>query len=83
MNTDEPCAGKYYQRWTEPPDEYYSTGQGDNAIQSYNYRLALTYNKSNMTQIAKPATYNRDEFIDLIDDCSPGTFRWTADADGV
>ena len=70
----EPCAGKYYQRWTEPPDEYYSTGQGDNAIQSYNYRLALTYNKSNMTQIEKPATYNRDEFIDLIDDVRLGRF---------
>ena len=39
---DEPCAGKFYQRWNAPVDEYYSTGQGDNAIQSYNYRLPLT-----------------------------------------
>ena len=36
----EPCAGKFYQRWDAPVDEYYSTGQADNAIQSYNYRLA-------------------------------------------
>ena len=70
----EPCAGKYYQRWTEPPDLYYSTGQGDNAIQSYNYRLALTNNPANMTQIKKPATYNRDEFVDLIDDVRLGRF---------
>ena len=70
----EPCAGKYYQRWTEPPDEYYSTGQGDNAVQSYNYRLALTYDKSNMSKIEKPATYNREEYIDLIDDLRLGRF---------
>ena len=64
----EPCAGKYYQRWTEPPDAYYSTGKGDNAVQSYNYRLALTNDPANMTRIEKPASYNRDEYTDLIDD---------------
>ena len=70
----EPCAGKYYQRWTEPPDLYYSTGQGDNAVQSYNYRLALTNDPANKTRIEKPATYNRDEFVDLIDDVRLGRF---------
>ena len=70
----EPCAGKYYQRWTEPPDLYYSTGQGDNAIQSYNYRLALTKNPANMTAIKKPPTYNRDEYFELIDDVRLGRF---------
>lgn len=64
----EPCAGKFYQRWGAPVDEVYSTGQGDNAIQSYNYRLPLTKDKSNMTRIQKPATYNRDEYVTLIDD---------------
>ena len=70
----EPCAGKYYQRWTEPPDLYYSTGQGDNAVQSYNYRLALTNNPANMTRIEKPASFNRDEYVDLIDDVRLGRF---------
>ncbi|MCY3796784.1 MAG: FAD-dependent oxidoreductase [Chloroflexi bacterium] len=64
----EPCAGKFYQRWDAPVDEYYSTGQADNAIQSYNYRLPLTTVESNMTPIEKPATYNRDEYLSLIDD---------------
>ena len=64
----EPCAGKFYQRWDAPVDEYYSTGQGDNAIQSYNYRLPLTTVESNMTCIEKPPTYNRDEYVSLIDD---------------
>ena len=64
----EPCAGKFYQRWRAPVDEYYSTGQGDNAIQSYNYRLPLTTNEANLRRIEKPATYNRDEYVSLIDD---------------
>ena len=65
---DEPCAGKFYQRWDAPVDEYYSTGKGDNAIQSYNYRLPLTTVQSNMIRIKKPATYNRNEYLSLIDD---------------
>ena len=65
---NEPCAGKFYQRWQAAPDPYYSTGQGDNAIQSYNYRLALTTNQSNTTKIEKPEAYNRAEYLSLIDD---------------
>ncbi|MDE2777958.1 MAG: FAD-dependent oxidoreductase [Chloroflexota bacterium] len=65
---NEPCAGKFYQRWDDPVDGYYSTGQADNAIQSYNYRLPLTTDKSNMTRIDKPPSYNRDEYLSLIDD---------------
>lgn len=64
----EPCAGKFYQRWDAPVDEYYSTGQADNAIQSYNYRLPLTTDTANMTRIGKPESYNRDEYRSLIDD---------------
>ncbi len=64
----EPCAGKFYQRWDAPVDEYYSTGQADNAIQSYNYRLPLTTDRANMTRIGKPATYQRGEYVSLIDD---------------
>ncbi len=64
----EPCAGKFYQRWGAPVDERYSTGQGDNAIQSYNYRLPLTTDQANMRRIEKPATYNRAEYLSLADD---------------
>ena len=65
---DEPCAGKFYQRWNAPVDDHFSTGVGDNAVQSYNYRLCLTTDRGNMRRIEKPATYNRDEYMDLIDD---------------
>ncbi len=64
----EPCAGKFYQRWGAPVDERYSTGQADNAVQSYNYRLPLTTNPANLRRIEKPATYNRDEYLSLVDD---------------
>ena len=64
----EPCAGKLYQRWNAPVDKYYSTGQGDNAVQSYNYRLPLTKSPDNLTKIEKPATYKREEYVSLIDD---------------
>ena len=64
----EPCAGKFYQRWRAPVDEFYTTGQSDNAIQSYNYRLPLTTDKANMRRIEKPATYNRDEYLSLAED---------------
>ena len=65
---NEPCAGKLYKRWRADPDPTFSTGQGDNAIQSYNYRLPLTYNPGNQVPIEKPATYNREEYVSLIDD---------------
>ena len=64
----EPCAGKFYQRWGSPADEFYSTGQGDNAVQSYNYRLPLTTVESNMTRIERPRSYKRDEYVSLIED---------------
>ena len=64
----EPCAGKFYQRWRAPVDETYSTGQGDNAIQSYNYRLPLTTKETNMRRIDQPATYNRAEYLSLAED---------------
>ena len=70
----EPCAGKFYQRWGAPADEQYSTGRGDNAIQSYNYRLPLTTNEANLQRIEKPATYNRDEYASLVDDVKLNRF---------
>ncbi len=69
---NEPCAGKLYKRWRADEDPYYSTGQGDNAIQSYNYRLTLTTDKANTTTIEKPPTYNRDEYVSLVEDVVTG-----------
>ena len=79
---DEVCAGKIYRQWGAQyritprqmlngyweVDSEGSTYLGDNAVQSYNYRLCLTTDRQNMRAIERPANYNRDEYISLIDD---------------
>ena len=64
---NEPMAGHIYKQWIGEVDPA-STGWGDNALQSFNYRLPLTRVAENRVPIAKPATYNRDEYLSLIDD---------------
>jgi hypothetical protein len=63
----EPMAGRLYKNWRTAPGAG-STGLADNAVQAYNYRLCLTNDKNNMVPIPKPKTYNRDEYVSLIDD---------------
>ncbi|HEY2975529.1 MAG TPA: FAD-dependent oxidoreductase [Pyrinomonadaceae bacterium] len=63
----EPMAGQLYKQWKGPIGSG-STGLGDNALQAYNYRLALTRDKNNLTPITKPGRYNRDEYFSLIED---------------
>ncbi|PTY01955.1 FAD-dependent oxidoreductase [Verrucomicrobia bacterium LW23] len=64
---NEPMAGQIYKTWHGEIGAG-STGRGDNAIQSYNYRLPLTRNPELRVPIEKPAQYNRDEYVSLIDD---------------
>ncbi|WP_224447091.1 FAD-dependent oxidoreductase [Haloprofundus salilacus] len=40
-----------------------STGEGDDAIQAYNYRLCLSRNPENRRRPEKPERYDRDEFL--------------------
>lgn len=66
---NEPRAGQLYIEWrgsgaTGPG----TTGFGDNAVQSYNYRLPLTEREDNLVLVEKPKNYNRDEYLSLIDD---------------
>ena len=60
-------AGKLYKYWDGRSGDG-STGQGDNAVQAYNYRLCLTNDSANRIAFRKPARYNRDEYVSLIDD---------------
>jgi hypothetical protein len=68
---NEPGAGRIYKYWNgfEGPG---STYQADNAVQSYNYRLCLTNNSQNRVTITKPADYNRNEYVSLIEDVWTG-----------
>lgn len=64
---NEPVGGRMYQFWRGPIEEC-STFEGDNTIQAYNYRLCLTNDKDNQIAFRKPETYNREEYLSLVDD---------------
>ncbi len=68
---NEPGAGRVYKYWNGPEGSG-STFQGDNAVQSYNYRLCLTNDPQNRVTISKPVNYNRDEYVSLIEDVWTG-----------
>ena len=67
----EPGAGRIYKYWSGPVVEG-SDGQGDNAVQAYNYRLCLTDNPANRVAIERPKNYNREEYVSLIEDVWTG-----------
>ncbi len=75
-------AGKLYKQWAGPIGPG-STGLGDNAVQAYNYRLCLTRDPEKRAAITKPATYNRDEYVSLIDDVKLNRFPAPADSNRV
>lgn len=68
---NEPMAGVLYKYWAGPPGPG-STGEGDDAVQAYNFRLCLTRNPDHMTPIPKPAGYDRREYASLVDDVKLG-----------
>lgn len=73
---NEPGAGVVYKYWSGPEGPG-STFLGDNAVQSYNYRLCLTTDPVNRVEVKRPAQYNRDEYVSMIEDV------WTGRHTGV
>lgn len=86
---NEPLAGRVYKRWGSAPDELGegSTGEGDDTIQAYNYRLCLTNVPANRVPIVRPDPYNRQEYVSLIDDIrlnrATGAHRGEKEWDGI
>lgn len=74
---NEPGAGIVYEYWKSTPAEG-STGNADNAVQAYNYRLCLTDDPKQRIPFPKPENYNRDEYVSLIDDVWTGRHTWKA-----
>lgn len=72
---NEPGAGRTYEYWKSEPAEG-STGDADNAVQAYNYRLCLTSEPSLRANIKKPENYHREEFVSLIEDVLTGRNTW-------
>ena len=68
----EPCAGKIYRWWKHGPDAEGTTYEGDDAIQSYNYRLCLTDDPQNRLAIPRPERYDRTEYVSLVGDVLDG-----------
>lgn len=67
----EPGAGRTYEYWKSLPADG-STGEADNALQAYNYRLCLTNDPNNRAEFEKPENYNREEYVSLIEDVWTG-----------
>ena len=67
---NEPLAGRVYKAWRSTPTELGegSTGEGDDTIQAFNYRVCLTRDASRLVKVEKPANYNRAEFASIIED---------------
>lgn len=85
----EPLAGRVYRRWGDPAGVTCegTTGEGDDTLQAYNYRLCLTDVPAIRVTIDKPARYNRDEFASLVDDVlhnrAAGPHRGEKHYDGI
>lgn len=69
---NEPYAGQIYKLWSSDRQEKGSTNFADNAVQAYNFRLCLTTDTAKSIPIPKPATYNREEYVSLIEDVVSG-----------
>lgn len=67
----ETGAGRIYKLWRGPECDG-TTYAGDNAVQSYNYRLCLTDDPKLRVEIKRPENYNRKEFALLVDDVKSG-----------
>lgn len=67
----EPGAGRVYEYWKSLPAAG-TTGEADNAVQAYNYRLCLTDKSGNRASIRKPEGYDREEFASLVEDVWTG-----------
>lgn len=67
----ERLAGKVYKEWAGPVGDG-TTGEPDNAVQAYNYRLCLTTDDANAVPIPKPDSYDRSEYASVVEDVVEG-----------
>lgn len=54
-----------------------STGEGDDRIQAYNYRLCLTNDPANRRRPSEPAGYDRSEYEETLEEVTRVGFRGT------
>lgn len=68
----EPHAGKFYARFGDRNPLPGSTGDADNGIQAFCFRLHLTKDKTNAVPVEKPSAFNRDDYRAVLDDIRSG-----------
>jgi hypothetical protein len=87
LDYGEPLAGRVYRKWKSLEVGEGSTGEGDDTIQAYNFRLCLTDRPENAVPIQKPENYNRDDYASLIEDFRenrvPGLYTDEQEWDGI
>lgn len=71
----EPCAGRVYKIWDGPVVPTPETGEGDETIQAYNYRVCITDRANNRVAVEQPASYDRDEYAPLVEAVRGGVLR--------
>ncbi|RKN85545.1 FAD-dependent oxidoreductase [Paenibacillus ginsengarvi] len=70
---NEEYAGKLYMNFDASKEVFPgSTGEGDDRIQAYNFRLCLTQNPDNRIPFAKPEAYSREPYASLAEDAAAG-----------
>ena len=69
---NEPHAGKTYIPWGTVDPRPGSTGEGDDRIQAYNFRLCMTMEPDNMVVISKPEFYDEEAYLSAVDDIKSG-----------
>ncbi|HWI61487.1 MAG TPA: FAD-dependent oxidoreductase [Symbiobacteriaceae bacterium] len=69
---NEEYAGKLYMSYHMKEVFPGSTGEGDDRIQAYNFRLCLTQNPANFVPITRPMDYRREDYASLIGDVAAG-----------
>lgn len=62
-----------------------STGEGDDKVQAYNFRLIMTDSAANRRMIEKPAHYDRNEFLPIAEVFSSGAVKqiFTQSREGI
>ncbi|RFC43906.1 MAG: Dehydrogenase (flavoprotein) [Verrucomicrobia bacterium] len=68
----EAHAGKIYLRFKDTNPGPGSTGEADDGIQAFCFRMHVTKDQSNAVPIEKPAAFNRDDYRMMLDDMRSG-----------
>lgn len=79
---NEEYAGKIYMNYDEERKEVFpgSTGEGDNRVQAYNFRLCLTDVDANRVAVMRPLAYDREDYASLPGDVRAGRVGSIRDA---